>query len=89
MTVEEWENEVNYGEHRICRHCGNVTIKAMMSGYRYECYLKKVAIGSGSVKPTYSCIQWNPAIAREFMESGAKLVNAMELLKEAHNETKG
>ena len=62
MRVAEWENQNGYGSHRVCRTCNDAIVEVMTYGCRIKCRVKHAATGHGSVKPLYSCINWNPAI---------------------------
>ena len=61
MKVSEWEKQADYGTHRICSNCGNATVKrkgAYGYGDIFDCSVKNEACGSGSVKPSHSCVHW-------------------------------
>jgi hypothetical protein len=65
LTVKEWEQEAGYGGHRICSCCNSAIIKRVPNSdciQSIECYFKKVATGSGAVKSTKSCMNWNPRL---------------------------
>ena len=74
QTVKEWENEVNYGNHMICKCCA-FAIFEYVPHSKYiqdiQCSEKKRAVGSGAVKPMSSCMNWNPRLFEpEDLKSG-------------------
>ena len=62
ITAEDWEILSDYGTHRICKNCGNVTVTQKIYGYDYECSDKKSQCRSGAVKPSHSCKYWEARI---------------------------
>jgi len=55
LRVDEWEILANYGTHRICRECYNLSVT---NGYILECSIKKTMCRSGFVKPNHACKHW-------------------------------
>jgi hypothetical protein len=63
VKVADWEKSVGYGTHRVCSECGNVTRIGTWYYRKYECSAKKAECGSGTVKPSHSCVCWKERVS--------------------------